>query len=277
MSAAVAAANETAETRVVYGCAGAVRLLAGLYLVVITSRTRVGRVCGEDVFEATAFDVVTCAAPGEVNKLSPPHLRRDETRYVRMLRAALTRKITKHMYFSRGYDLTRNLQRQREDRVYRDGESVGVEIAGGEDEKEVTAAAARVGGIDGGSGRGRGGWRGADKRFCWNRHTGETLVAAAAAAEAAAKGVGGASSVSDMIVPLMCGSFGAANIAHAAPAHGLDDDDAPPSTSPRAPPPSPPSHRLRRHRVVVIARTCAARVGIRHHCRGSDTEGEAGL
>jgi hypothetical protein len=48
----------------VFGCAGAARLLAGNYLVVMTSCAFSGRLRGDAVFEATGFDIIACASLG---------------------------------------------------------------------------------------------------------------------------------------------------------------------------------------------------------------------
>lgn len=185
-------------------------------------------------------------------------------RYLRLLRAALTRKISKHLYFSHGHDLTRNCQRQQEDRqkVAASGETIHpapkfISVGDGGDGKDV------------GEGEGCGDedkqsidlvgaarkrrWRSADKKFCWNRHAGETLIAAAAAAAATDDATDNDATVTaakdaaaSVIIPLMCGSFGLAGAVHLGA----------------------------RVSVAVIARTSVARVGIRHHCRGSDSKGD---
>jgi hypothetical protein len=166
---------------------------------------------------------------GALDSLSPQY-KKDEVRYLRLLRASLTRN-TKHLYFSHGYDLTRNCQRQRTDRDAA-AAAAGDETATSEPQQERR-------------------WRSADKRFCWNRHAGETLIAATASVTPAKEGVTTATAAEgvaaeSVIIPLMCGSFGVADAAHLGAQVSI----------------------------TIIARTSVARVGIRHHCRGSDSKGE---
>ena len=185
-----------AASRTVYGCAGAVRLLAGYYLVVLKSCALTGTVRGAPVYKATSFDIVPCAAPALIASLSSRQLAK-ENRYLRLLRASLAHH-TKHLFFSPGHDLTRSVQ------------SAAVGSAAG--------------------------WAFADPRFCWNRHPGDTLVS-----------IVGSGDVSPFVTPFVCGSFGVAtaqtDVGYTA-------------------------------RVTLVARTSVCRVGIRHHCRGSDSKGE---
>lgn len=214
------------KMRIVLGCVGAVRLLAGNYLVVMTSCTYAGHIRGHAVFEANDFDIVSCASPGALALLSKRQ-KKDEARYLNLLRSSLTQN-TKHLYFSLGYDLTRSFQRQRAfSQATRDDQST---IAA-----HVNAPSSSGESVASGS---HSSWSSADKRFCWNRYAGETLVAAAASVDAL--------DVQSLIVPFIFGSFDV----KAAPHLGVQVS------------------------VTVIARTSVTRMGIRHHCRGSDADGE---
>jgi len=181
---------------------------------------------------------------------------------LQLLRASLTQH-SKHVYFAQGYDMTRSCQRQRQhtdapgtadrrdcDRdgdgaattsVHRDAPSPDSRAL--KNNRETAAASER--GARGGSTM----WRSADKSFCWNRHAGKTLVAAADVAAdvaTAAADVGGTSTVESLLTPLMYGSFATASATH------LGTEVS----------------------ITILARTSIARVGIRHHCRGSDARGE---
>lgn len=67
------------KSRLVLGCVGAVRLLAGHYLIVMTSCSFCGILRGNSVFEATGFDVVRCASPSALASLSSQY-QKDERR-----------------------------------------------------------------------------------------------------------------------------------------------------------------------------------------------------
>ena len=94
----------------VFGCVGTIRLLAGYYLIVLTSYEVVDEIQGFRVYRASGFDIVRCFAPEIYGSLSPWQ-KRDEGRYLQLLRASLQRG-SRLLYFSLGYDLTLNCQRQ---------------------------------------------------------------------------------------------------------------------------------------------------------------------
>ena len=81
-------------------------------------------------------------------------------------------------------------------------------------------------------------WYLADKRFCWNRCAGEMLDDITLPTNCSRR------SIRTLLLPLICGSFGCFR-------------DAQGDTS-----------------LSLVARTSVSRFGIRHHCRGSNTEGE---
>ena len=100
------------SSRVVYGCAGAVRTPSGVHLLVIKRCVRVGVVRGCAVFRAAAFDAVSCAPPGALEALSLAE-RRDEKKCLALLTKALDRKATA-LFFSGDparYDATRSCAR----------------------------------------------------------------------------------------------------------------------------------------------------------------------
>ena len=174
------------KTRLVLGCVGAVRLLAGRYLVVLTSCELSGFLRGDGVFKATGFDVIECAVPNAVASLSPQR-RRDEKQYLHLLRASL--RSTKHLYFSSGYDLTRNCQQQQRDwemAVKNQAAARNTTTPGPFYVRNLSGKAGRDGLFSNQRGSRPGTvlpvpvprWRVADKMFCWNRHAGATLITA---------------------------------------------------------------------------------------------------
>ena len=78
-------------------------------------------------------------------------------------------------------------------------------------------------------------WERADHTFCWNEHIGGTLAREAPGCEA-------------MLVPVICGFFGAARVRLA-------------------------KQHDQQVVVTLLCRTSPVRAGIRNHCRGADTEG----
>ncbi|EFJ19348.1 hypothetical protein SELMODRAFT_110950 [Selaginella moellendorffii] len=97
--------NQTSvQTMIVYGVAGAIKLLAGLYILVITGRECVGQYRGHPVFRASSLRFLHCAVRDD---LSFQEQKKDEYQYLRLLKIAET---TPGLYFSYEVDLTRNIQ-----------------------------------------------------------------------------------------------------------------------------------------------------------------------
>lgn len=51
---------QSASTKAIYGIIGLIRLIAGPYLVVITGKKHVGQINGQDVWEVTNTEVISC-------------------------------------------------------------------------------------------------------------------------------------------------------------------------------------------------------------------------
>jgi hypothetical protein len=102
--------SENISRKTVFGCIGTIRLLAGHYLIVLTSYEVVDQIQGYRVYRATGFDTVRCFAPETYGSLSKVQ-KRDESRYLHILHASLQCG-SRRLYFSSGYDLTLNRQRQ---------------------------------------------------------------------------------------------------------------------------------------------------------------------
>ena len=236
-----------------HGCVGAVRLLLGYYLVVLTSCSFVEHILGCAVFKATDFGIIRCSAPGLFHALSRQH-RRDEARYLHLLRASLVEN-SKHLYFAYGHDISRNCQSQYllcrpwcSIRTYfnqnpsrdkakcksvslltPDGMLASDADGGSECNKSMTVTAHQLQNDS---------WYLADKRFCWNRCAGEMLDDITLPTNRSRR------SIRALLLPLICGSFGC-----------FRDSQGDTSLS-------------------LVARTSVSRFGIRHYCRGSNTEGE---
>ena len=237
-----------------YGCAGVVRLLSGYYLVVLTSCCFVERILGRAVFKATNFGIIRCSAPGSFHAMSKQH-KRDEARYLHLLRASLVAN-TKHLYFVHGHDMSRNCQSQyllcrprcsiRATLLHKDPfrssaecEVVSRSKSGG----ETHPYGLNDGFKDDDSvtvisrHRQDDQWSLADKSFCWNRYAGEMLDNIASPEDYMGP------SVRVLLLPLICGSFDSFQDAKG-------------------------------NSLSILARTSISRFGIRHHCRGSNGEGE---
>uniref|UniRef100_A0A8C8FBC0 SAC domain-containing protein n=1 Tax=Oncorhynchus tshawytscha TaxID=74940 RepID=A0A8C8FBC0_ONCTS len=95
----------SANTRPICGIMGSVRLVAGMYLIVITKKRNVGSLLGHAVWKAVDFDVISY-------KKTVLHLTEDQTQdnktFLSMINNVLT---TDGFYFCTDYDLTHTLQR----------------------------------------------------------------------------------------------------------------------------------------------------------------------
>ncbi|XP_020108628.1 phosphoinositide phosphatase SAC8 isoform X2 [Ananas comosus] len=123
----------------IYGVAGVIRLLAGTYVLVITSRKDVGTYHGSSIYRVNSMRFLPC---NEALKHSTSQERRDEAYFTSLLSTVET---TPGLYFSYERDLTVNLQRASkvaEERIY----------------KPL--------------------WKQADPRFIWNRNLLEELIEA---------------------------------------------------------------------------------------------------
>ncbi|XP_068694937.1 phosphatidylinositol-3-phosphatase SAC1-like isoform X1 [Montipora foliosa] len=95
----------SAESRDIFGILGIINLLAGPYLVVITKKTLVGLVKGNEVWKIKGTDVL--AFPRATLHLTEKQ-QRNNTTYLSMVQSVLQ---TDSFYFSCTYDLTHTLQR----------------------------------------------------------------------------------------------------------------------------------------------------------------------
>ncbi|CAN6469822.1 unnamed protein product [Victoria cruziana] len=127
------------KTQTIFGIVGTIRLLAGTYVLVITSRKQVGTYCGCHIFQATSMKFISC---NEALKLSSYQEKRDEAYFMTLLK---TVELTPGLYYSYEVDLTVNLQRK-----YR--------LA----EKSVSKPL----------------WKQADPRYVWNKSLMEDLIEA---------------------------------------------------------------------------------------------------
>uniref|UniRef100_A0A8C9W6Q7 Phosphatidylinositol-3-phosphatase SAC1 n=1 Tax=Scleropages formosus TaxID=113540 RepID=A0A8C9W6Q7_SCLFO len=94
-----------AVTRPICGIMGTIRLVAGVYLVVITKKKKVGILFGHNVWKAIDFDIISY-------KKTMLHLTDDQMQdnktFLSMINNVLT---TDGFYFATDYDLTHTLQR----------------------------------------------------------------------------------------------------------------------------------------------------------------------
>ncbi|XP_021827415.1 phosphoinositide phosphatase SAC8-like [Prunus avium] len=125
------------KTSTIYGVAGTIRLLAGNYVLVITSRTEVGAFLGFPVYRVTSMKFLSC---NEVLKNSTLQEKKDEAYFMALLK---TVQSTPGLYFSYQTDITLNFQRRRK-------------LMEGWMAKPI--------------------WKQADPRFVWNRNLLDELI-----------------------------------------------------------------------------------------------------
>lgn len=121
----------------IYGVVGTIRLLAGTYLLVITSRKEVGSYLGFPVFRAMSMKFLSC---NDALRFSTSEEKRDEAYFMTLLK---TVESTVGLYYSYETDITLNLQRR-------------CKLAEGWTSKPT--------------------WKQADPRFVWNRNIMEELI-----------------------------------------------------------------------------------------------------
>ncbi|KAK6120251.1 hypothetical protein DH2020_045942 [Rehmannia glutinosa] len=121
----------------IYGVAGTIRLLAGTYLLVITSRKEVGTYIGFPVFRVTSMKFLSC---NEASRFLSNHEKRDEDYFMTLLKIV---ESTPGLYYSYGTDITLSLQRR-------------CKLAKGWNSKPI--------------------WKQGDPRFVWNRNLLEELI-----------------------------------------------------------------------------------------------------
>ncbi|XP_031724540.1 phosphatidylinositide phosphatase SAC1-B isoform X1 [Anarrhichthys ocellatus] len=95
----------SAETRPICGLMGTIRLVAGMYLVVITKKKKVGDLLGHAVWKAVDFDIVSYKKT--ILHLTENQMQ-DNKAFLSMINNVLH---TDGFYFATDYDLTHTLQR----------------------------------------------------------------------------------------------------------------------------------------------------------------------
>ncbi|KAF3602723.1 hypothetical protein F2Q69_00034786 [Brassica cretica] len=129
--------GDATRVSTVFGVGGTIRLLAGTYLLVITSREEAGTFLGFPIFRVTAMKFLPCN--GNL-RFATAQEKKDETYFRTLLQALET---TPGLYFSYETDLTVNLQRR-------------CKLAVGWTSKPM--------------------WKQADPRYVWNWHLLEELI-----------------------------------------------------------------------------------------------------
>ncbi|KAM1991116.1 hypothetical protein FF1_032960 [Malus domestica] len=125
------------KTSTIYGVAGTIRLLAGNYVLVITSRTEVGNYLGFPVYRVNSMRFLSC---NEGLKNSTAQEKKDEAYFMALLK---TVQSTPGLYFSYETDITLNFQRR-------------CKLVEGWMAKPI--------------------WKQADPRFVWNRNLLDELI-----------------------------------------------------------------------------------------------------
>ncbi|GCB64317.1 hypothetical protein scyTo_0014757 [Scyliorhinus torazame] len=95
----------SAVTRTVYGIMGTIRLVAGMYLIVITKKQKMGELFNHAVWKATEFNIISYKKT--VLHLTETQMLDNKT-FLAMLNNVLN---TDGFYFSATYDITHTLQR----------------------------------------------------------------------------------------------------------------------------------------------------------------------
>ncbi|XP_022767756.1 phosphoinositide phosphatase SAC8 isoform X6 [Durio zibethinus] len=129
--------EKPSKTSAIYGVAGTIRLLAGTYLLVITSRKEVGSFLGFPVYRVESMKFLAC---NEALRFSNSQEKRDEAYFMTLLK---TVEATPGLYYSYETDITLNLQRR-------------CKLMEGWMSKPI--------------------WKQADPRFVWNKHLLEELI-----------------------------------------------------------------------------------------------------
>ncbi|KAM9797915.1 phosphatidylinositol-3-phosphatase SAC1-B [Neosynchiropus ocellatus] len=95
----------SAETRPICGLMGTIRLVAGVYLIVITKKKKIGELWGHSVWKALDFDIISYKKT--ILHLTDNQMQDNKT-FLSMLNNVLH---TDGFYFATDYDLTHSLQR----------------------------------------------------------------------------------------------------------------------------------------------------------------------
>ncbi|XWS67253.1 hypothetical protein CRYUN_Cryun05aG0271600 [Craigia yunnanensis] len=136
-SSDASSSGKPSKTSTIYGVAGTIRLLAGTYVLVITSRKEVGSFLGFPVYRVESMKFLAC---NEDLRHSNFQEKRDEAYFMTLLK---TMEATPGLYYSYETDITLNLQRR-------------CKLMEGWMSKPI--------------------WKQADPRFVWNKHLLEELI-----------------------------------------------------------------------------------------------------
>ncbi|KAI3447792.1 hypothetical protein Pfo_004457 [Paulownia fortunei] len=129
--------GSVSKVSTIYGVAGTIKLLAGTYLLVITSRKEVGTYHGFPVFRVTSMKFLSC---NEASRFLSSQEKRDEEYFMALLKIV---ESTPGLYYSYGTDITLNMQRR-------------CKLAKGWMSKPI--------------------WKQGDPRFVWNKNMLEELI-----------------------------------------------------------------------------------------------------
>lgn len=121
----------------IYGVAGTIRLLAGTYILAVTSRREVGTYLGFPIYQVMSMKFLSC---GQGSRPLTSEEKRDEDYYLNLLKMV---ESTPGLYYSYETDITVNLQRR-------------FKLAHGWMNKPM--------------------WKQADPQFVWNRYIIEELI-----------------------------------------------------------------------------------------------------
>ncbi|KAF9296040.1 hypothetical protein BGZ74_010509 [Mortierella antarctica] len=99
------------EVMTIYGIVGFIRLIAGEYMIVITDRTKIGRIGDHDIFKLKEYKVISFAK----NNLGLSEAQiNEEATYISLLHSHLQ---SGQFHFSYGYEITHTQQRLSEIKV----------------------------------------------------------------------------------------------------------------------------------------------------------------
>ena len=93
----------------IFGVIGMIQLLSGPYLIVITQRKAVGKLCGNDLWFVSGIQSFACASDLRIKQTLNAKQIDDEETYVELLDLFFS---TTGVYFSTTYDMTRSFQSQ---------------------------------------------------------------------------------------------------------------------------------------------------------------------
>ncbi|XP_033849472.1 phosphatidylinositol-3-phosphatase SAC1-B isoform X1 [Acipenser ruthenus] len=104
----------SAVTRPICGIMGTIRLVAGMYLIIITKKKKVGDLFGHNIWKATEFDIISYKktvlhlTDNQLTEFREWKQMQDNKCFLAMLNNVLN---TDGFYFATNYDLTHSLQR----------------------------------------------------------------------------------------------------------------------------------------------------------------------